>query len=603
MEIIPLGDSALIVRLREQFEHAPAETLNEVLRAFQQLRKSGIPGVIELAPAYTSVAMFFDPIAVAKASGRSDEAFDWLATRVRAVVAGVGDPGRRVRISKRDVRVVEIRVCYDSEFAPDLDDVAGHAQLSTKEVVELHSAAEYRVACVGFVPGFPFMAGLPKKLATPRRSTPRKEIPPGAVGIGGAQTGIYPLRSPGGWNLIGRIPLKLFDPAKDPPTLLRAGDRVRFRAITREEFDAASTKPSSRANSRDAVAAPTILHRDSSTSAGMTANIVRAGFLTSVQDLGRASFREFGVSTSGALDPFALRVANLLVGNDEDAAGLEITLGGLRLRFNDERIVAWCGGEFDVQIGSRPLPGGHVARLQTGDELRFGHSKIGCRCWLAISGGVDVPVVLGSRSTDLRANFGGFEGRALRDGDVVSLGKWPGSSAFAKATADKSTPPTGISSWTAPHDWVAPAKREPISRIVRGVDWNRFNTLTVERLTSEAFTVSPDSDRMGVRLDGPELKRTDSADLISEGVAPGTIQVPPGGKPILLLGDCQTIGGYPKIAHVITVDLGIAAQLRAGDRVRFSEISLADAHRLLLERERELERFRIGLSLQRSSDS
>ena len=149
----------------------------------------------------------------------------------------------------------------------------------------------------------------------------------------------------------------------------------------------------------------------------MNAVVTRAGFLTSVQDLGRTGFRQFGVSTSGALDPFALRVANLLVGNDEGAAGLEITLGGLQLRFEDERIVAWCGGEFDVQIGSRALPAGHVAHLQAGDELKFGRAQIGCRCWLAISGGIDVPVVLGSRSTDLRANFGGFEGRALRDGD------------------------------------------------------------------------------------------------------------------------------------------------------------------------------------------
>ncbi len=139
---------------------------------------------------------------------------------------------------------------------------------------------------------------------------------------------------------------------------------------------------------------------------------------------------------------------------------------------------------------------------------------------------------------------------------------------------------------------------KPILRFVRGVDWDRFNTSTLRRLTTEAFTVSPDSDRMGVRLEGPELKRTDESDLISEAVAPGTIQVPPNGKPILLLGDCQTIGGYPKIAHVITVDLGIAAQLRAGDHVRFSEVALTDAHRLLLEREREFERFRIGLSLQ-----
>lgn len=328
--------------------------------------------------------------------------------------------------------------------------------------------------------------------------------------------------------------------------------------------------------------------------------VTRAGFLSSVQDLGRTGFREFGVSTSGALDPFALRVANLLVGNDEGAAGLEITLGGLQLRLNDERIVAWCGGEFEVQIGSRSLPAGHVARSQAGDELKFRPPQIGCRGWLAISGGVDVPIVLGSRSTDLRANFGGFDGRALRDGDVIPLGPRPGSSAFAKATADRPMPATRISSWTAPHDWVSPAPPNPILRFVRGMDWTRFNASSLQRLTSEPFTVSPDSDRMGVRLTGLELPRATNVDLISEAVAPGTVQVPPSGQPILLLGDCQTIGGYPKIAHVITVDLGIAAQLRAGDRVRFSEVSLGDAHRLLLERERALERFRIGLSLRNS---
>jgi inhibitor of KinA len=234
MDVIPLGDSALVVRVREQFNDAPEETLDQVLRAFQRLRDAVIPGVIELAPAYTSVAVFFDPITIARSSGTPDKVFDWLAERVRGVVAGGADPGRRVRRRRSDVR--EIPVCYDPAFAPDLDDVARRAQISPKEVVDLHSTAEYRVACIGFVPGFPFLAGLPKKLATPRRDVPRKEIPSGAVGIGGAQTGIYPLRSPGGWNLIGRTPLKLFDPTKSPPTLLHLGDRVRFRVITREEF-------------------------------------------------------------------------------------------------------------------------------------------------------------------------------------------------------------------------------------------------------------------------------------------------------------------------------------------------------------------------------
>jgi len=322
----------------------------------------------------------------------------------------------------------------------------------------------------------------------------------------------------------------------------------------------------------------------------MSVFVERAGFLTSVQDLGRMGFRELGVSSGGALDSFGLRVANLLLGNADGAAGLEITLGGLQLRFEDERVVAWCGGEFDVRIGSRALPAGHAGLVTAGEKLKIGAPKVGCRSWLSISGGIYVAPVLGSRSTDLRASFGGFEGRSLHDGDVLPLGARPGSP----------TPAEDISSWTAPHDWVSPAKPKPILRFIRGVDWNCFDTSTLQRLTSEAFTVSFDSDRMGVRLEGPELKRVDDSDLISEAVSPGTIQVPPSGKPILLLGDCQTIGGYPKMAHVITVDLGVAAQLRAGDRVRFSEVSLADAYRLLLERERQLELFRVGLSLHTS---
>jgi inhibitor of KinA len=234
MEITPLGDSALIVRVRDRFEDTPHETLGEVLSVFHCLESAAIPGVLELAPAYTTVAVFFDPLQIANAGAEPNEVFDWLAERVRDVVSGVAeDLGRSATLS---CRVVEIPVCYDPEFALDLEDVARHARISPRQVVDVHSTAEYRVGCIGFTPGFPFLTGLPKTLATPRRATPRKEIPAGSVGIGAAQTGIYPLRSPGGWNLIGRTPWRLFDPAKNPPALLRAGDRVRFRAITREEF-------------------------------------------------------------------------------------------------------------------------------------------------------------------------------------------------------------------------------------------------------------------------------------------------------------------------------------------------------------------------------
>jgi len=233
MEITPLGDSALIVRVRENFAEAPEETLSAVLGAQYRLGNAELPGVVELAPAYTTVAIFFDATRVVSAGASPDGVFDWLAERVRHALRDANE----IRHDRLEISSVEVPVCYETEFALDLDEVARHAGVHQKEVVDLHCSAEYRVHCLGFTPGFPFLSGLPRKLATPRRDIPRKEIPAGSVGIGGTQTGIYPVKSPGGWNVIGRTPLRLFDPQKSPPALLRAGDRVRFRAITRDEFE------------------------------------------------------------------------------------------------------------------------------------------------------------------------------------------------------------------------------------------------------------------------------------------------------------------------------------------------------------------------------
>jgi inhibitor of KinA len=223
IEIAPLGDSAFIVRVSEGFTAAPAKTLGEVLEAMHRIEQAHIPGVIECAPAYNTVAVFFNPV---------EAKTDQLPEEIRAALR------RSLRRSERtSPRSIEIPVCFDPEFAPDLAHVAANAHLPANEVVDLYCGAEYRVACIGFTPGFPFLTGLPKTLATPRRAVPRKEIPAGSVAIGGEQTGIYPIRSPGGWNVIGRTSLRLFDPEKTPPAVLQAGDQVRFRAITREDFE------------------------------------------------------------------------------------------------------------------------------------------------------------------------------------------------------------------------------------------------------------------------------------------------------------------------------------------------------------------------------
>ncbi|MGI8957385.1 MAG: 5-oxoprolinase subunit PxpB [Chthoniobacterales bacterium] len=216
MEIVPLGDSALIVRV--------VDSLGAVLKTLQKLEAASLPGVTEIAPAFASVAVFFESPGKLEAGLASVD----VALRGRT---------RRIKPAVRK-RLVEVPVCYDAAFALDLETVAQHCGLSPNEVVIRHAAAHYDVRCVGFTPGFPFLGGLPARLATPRREKPRTLVPAGAVGIGGPQTGIYPLPSPGGWNIIGRTPLQLFDVTREPAALLRAGDGVRFVAITREEFEA-----------------------------------------------------------------------------------------------------------------------------------------------------------------------------------------------------------------------------------------------------------------------------------------------------------------------------------------------------------------------------
>jgi inhibitor of KinA len=237
MEITPLGDSALLIRVAENFDDAPDDALSKVLAAKRDLEAAQIPGAIEIAPAYTTVALFCDPVRAIDAGAPVENVFEWIEQRIRKALSEMNE----IHADRIEASVVEIPVCYETEFALDLEDVARRAGVHWKEVVDLHCGVEYRVHCVGFTPGFPFLGGLPRKIATPRRDVPRKEIPAGSVAIGGTQTGIYPIKSPGGWNVIGRTPLQLFNPQKDPPALLRAGDRVRFRSITREEFERSTT--------------------------------------------------------------------------------------------------------------------------------------------------------------------------------------------------------------------------------------------------------------------------------------------------------------------------------------------------------------------------
>ena len=538
MTVSPLGDSAVVISLGESLDPT---VIPRVCAVAAELERRRPAGAVDIVPAFASVAVYFDS---------PPTNLDHVCEQVRAIAAGVEESG-----STDTVRTVEVPVCYGGEAGEDLERVAERAGLTPAAVIALHSGAEYRVHAIGFVPGFPYLGGLPDALHTPRRATPRPRVPAGSVGIGGAQTGIYPVSTPGGWNLIGRTPLALFDVHRPEPALLRMGDRVRFRPITPEELGGLR---------------PVEKTRETAPTGGPGLHVVRAGMFTTVQDLGRTGHRAEGVPLSGAADALALRLANLLVGNPETAAGLEFTLIGPELEFAHDSIVALAGG----QPGDLPCWQPFVVR--SGTRLKVGPLRNGCRGYLAVAGGIEVPPVLGSRSTYVRAGFGGLSGRRLRDGDTLPV---------------PATERTLAGHWHI-DERILPAYTEaPTLRIVPGAQAGDFDPGWMDG----EFEVRSQSDRMGVRLAGSPLIRRNARELTSAPVAPGTVQVPPDGQPIVLLADAQTIGGYPQVAHVIAFDLPLMAQVKPGGRVRFRLVPHAEAQRLALVREHALALLREGL--------
>lgn len=321
----------------------------------------------------------------------------------------------------------------------------------------------------------------------------------------------------------------------------------------------------------------------------MSVAVLKPGMLSTVQDHGRYGFQHFGVPVSGAMDLFSHRLANILAGNDAGEATLEITLRGPRLRFNDETLIALCGADLSATIDGIPAPEGKAVRVRAGAVLDFGDAVAGCRAYLSIHGGFDVPMVMGSRSTYDTARFGGLEGRALKTADVLPVGStrallYP---ALAQQLA-RSKRSFAAPNW-AVNQHIEKLRRTPqIVRIVAGRHWDAFPGEARDALMESEFRIGADSNRMGCRLDGHRSVAGGPVEVLSEAVTFGTIQVPPSGKPIVLMADRQTVGGYPKIAEVAGVDLHLLAQLRPGERLRFELVSLAQAQALWLKREQEI---------------
>lgn len=329
----------------------------------------------------------------------------------------------------------------------------------------------------------------------------------------------------------------------------------------------------------------------------MTIRVEQPGMLTTVQDLGRRGHQQEGVPVGGAMDHLAHRVANVLVGNDDGAATLEITLLGPGLTFSSDTLIAIGGADLGAHAGDVELPPWRAAWLPAATRLEFSASRTGCRAYLAVAGGIDVPVVLGSRSTFVRGAFGGLTGRALRRGDVLPIGQPGMRSQRIGAAVQHDSNMVSLAHWSASRV-LRPAYRDSaLVHLLSDAHTPLLTNDSREELFSSEFRVARESDRMGFRLEGPALELSEPVELLSEGVAFGTVQLPPGGAPIILMADRQTTGGYPRLGGVPSVDMPLVAQLRPGDRLRFQPISLREAQAMYLARERDLAQARTAIAL------
>jgi KipI family sensor histidine kinase inhibitor len=517
VRFLPVNLDALLVELND---------LDETLALFDALTMTTIAGVEEIIPAARTLLIQFRPSAIERQS---------LVDRI----AGQDLSQRRVGEQRR----VEIPVHYNGE---DLDEVATLLGISRDEVVRRHTAHDYSVAFCGFAPGFAYLTG-GAGFQVPRRKTPRTRIPASAVALAGDFSGVYPQASPGGWQIIGVTPLQMWDLNRAEPALLRPGYKVRF---TDAGPLPAGGLPTPAAPAR--AAAPT----------GAYLEIITPGLHSVLQDMGRPGQTGQGVSRSGALDLGALRAANRAVGNRSDMACVESVLGGLSFVCHGRAMIAITGAQTPVSITNASglqwqASNYQPIELEAGDCVSLGSPVAGLRSYLAIRGGFDVAPVLGSLSTDTLAQVGP---PALAAGDQLG---------FTTLTAG-----TSVSLGETPAFELPTAANIVTLDVVMGPRTDWFTEDAIQRLSSQLWRVTSQSNRVGIRLSGETpLTRSNHQELPSEGTSVGAIQVPASGQPVLFLADHPLTGGYPVIAAVASHHLDLAGQIPVNAQIRFNPLN------------------------------
>lgn len=504
--------------------------LGSALALHQNLQQNPPAGVEELIPAAQTVLVRFETAAQATYFAQH---FAW-------------DGGAHASAASKDPRTLE--VIYEGQ---DLEDVAKMLNMSTEQVINAHTQQQWSVAFAGFAPGFFYLHAEDNVLEVPRRSSPRTAVPTGSVGLAGQFSGIYPRESPGGWQLIGRTNAPLWDLQQDPPALLEPGDLVQFKAV-REHTRVASS----------ATSAPKTAQRS-------IAQVITSGAQLLYQDAGRVQQTHWGVSPSGFADPVAAHEANYLVGNEPDATVLESLMGGFVLESHEDSVMALSGAQALAIITEgeeldRVVPAHTPFALLSGQTLRVGIADAGLRVYLAVRGGFDVELSAHSASYDTMSAVGPAP---LTAGDPLHAGETTGKAVRVPTPAPE----------LPKNDEVTEV------RVILGPRENWFTAESLENFFTVNWKISPQSNRIGVRLvpdtenNSAVLQREITSELPSEGMISGAIQVPPNGEPVVFLADHPVTGGYPVIATVHPEDLRLLAQSQPGTTLRFTRFNNQEA--------------------------
>lgn len=467
-------------------------------------------------------------------------------------------------------KIHRIQVCYHPDLGLDLPAIAKACKLSIEEVIRLHIKSLYTADILGFMPGFAYFSGLNPQLQLPRLASPRPAVPKGSVAIAELQTAIYPRITPGGWNIIGRSPNKLFDIDQNPPGLFMAGDQMQIEEISLDEFHRLD-----QANASKEV----IRSLDINKSAA-SIEVLQAGTFSTIQDEPRSGLSHWAVGPGGACDTASLHLANILVGNLPDTAAIEMTSTGPSLLFHEATCVAWVGASCDGIVNNQRIPGNRPVWIPKGAILKFSPLNPGLRTLLAIGGGLDLPKTLGRFGSHISADIGP---KRLEKGDQFILvnPKAPLKSSFLKSLYKEDGLPA-YPKWQIRSPFL-PSNSITQIRCLAGPHLSFLSAKEREMFWSTVWKVSNQSNRMGVRLQGDFKVKKGLPNIPSQAIAFGTVQFPPSHEPIVMLAEHQTTGGYPRLAEVIRSDLIKLAQAKPGSQLQLQLIDLEGADKCNVE--------------------